>query len=199
MTAPARPGAWRPAVTARITRILVDVIEEIVFTDGVFTRRFQVVGGPSPALVVVLDAAARRTLLDDLLTQLGSSPAGSDTQDLRTFAELLEDSLVANPSHRFDHARFGTVTHDESRGVYFGHLGLGIDVVGTIRDDHGVLAFEQHIVPAQPGPFLALLPADTASLAAALTAYLRDNPGADQVWKQILDAAAQPAQPGPST
>lgn len=115
-------------------------------------------------------------------------------ESLRTFAELLQDSLVTENSHRFDKTRFGTVTHDETRGVYFGHLGLGIDV-GTVHDDHATLAFEQHVVLALPGLYLALLPADLASLAAALTTYLRSNADADPAWKQILSDAEAGAAP----
>lgn len=63
-------------VSAKITRVLVDIIEEIDFTDRLFTRRFQVVGGQTPPLVVVLDPAARRQLLGELLAQLGGPPPG---------------------------------------------------------------------------------------------------------------------------
>src|SRR5690349_17532385 len=96
------PGEWQGVVSAKIARVLVDVLEEVDCTGEVFTRRLQVIGGQTPALVVVLDAAARAQLLDELLAQLGSRTAGTNVASLRTFAELLQDSLVTDRSHRFD-------------------------------------------------------------------------------------------------
>lgn len=193
--APAGIPTWQGAVSARITRSTgVDTIEEIDYTDGLFTRRVHVIGGPTPPLVVVLDLAARQQLLGELRQELANPPAGTDIVALRTFTELLEDSVTTEGSDRFAEARFGRVTHDETRGVYFGHVGLGVDVVGTVRDDRGILSFEQHVVTMLRGSYRALSPADQASLTAALSRYLDNNNAADPGWRQILTDAQRGAQ-----
>jgi hypothetical protein len=63
----------------------------------------------------------------------------------------------------------------------FGHVGLGIDVVGTVRDMAGDLMLESHIGPRGHGPYRPLSPADQESLVAAL----ERASGLDPLWKQI--------------
>ena len=195
MSEPVKTGTWVGSVSARITRVNgIDTVEEIDFVDGQFTRRIRVVSGPTPPLLVVLNLAARQELLQELRAELAAPPvAGTDVGALRVFAELLEDSIQADPTARFSTARFGSVTHDETLGVYYGHLGLGVDVAGTVRDDRGVLSFEQHVITMAGGRFEALGPGDAASLAAALTAAL-DGGSAPAEWRPVRDDADKSAQ-----
>ncbi len=185
---------WQASVQARITRgVGVDQIEQIDYgAGGEFTQQIQTVGGPSFDHIVVLNDQERQQLMADLELELKSPPAGTDTVGLEVFVALLKDSLrsAPPPSNRFANARFGDVTRDESRGILFGHLGLGVDVTGTVRAARHVLTFEQHVVMLPPGQFRALSAADRASLAAALTAALPSlTPPADALWREILQDA----------
>jgi hypothetical protein len=178
-------GPWQATVTAQLSRGNgIDTVEEIEYTaNGEFTRQIRVVNGPSPLNIVVLNTAQCQQLLAELQGELTNPPAGTNVVGLRVFADLLEDSLATepSPSHLFDNAKFGTVTHDETRGVLFGHVGLGLDVVGTVRDMAGNLTLESHVVPRGHGPYRPLSPADRESLVAALD---KAN-GLDPLWKQI--------------
>jgi hypothetical protein len=170
----------------------VDQVEEIdTDGEGHFTRRVRVVNGPGPGVIVVLDAAALRKLLDELRAEVKAPPTGVDVAALEAFADLIEDALrTGPPSHRFDNARFGGVTKDESRGILYGHVGIGVDVIGTVRDQHHRLSFEQQLAVGPAGVYRPLSPADSASLAQALAA----NPPSDPLWQQIhQDAEAAAA------
>ncbi|MDQ6613949.1 MAG: hypothetical protein M3083_04185 [Actinomycetota bacterium] len=178
---------WQGTVHATLTRVNVDVVETIQYSDGLFTHRSQVVGGPSSQAIIDLNEQARRDLLSQLQAEVTSPPAGTDLEALNVFVDLLDASLLPPPSHRFDTARFGAITHDESTGTLFGHLVLGVDMAGTVHDYAHKLSFEQHLVVLPPGPFRRLSPADRASLARAL----RANPPPDPTWQQIVaDASA---------
>lgn len=176
---------FQASIQARLSRGGIDTIEEIDYDGGQFTRRFRVV--PGHGTTAVLNDEQLRQLLTELRTELRAAPAGTDVLGLEVFADLIEDALKGEPpaSTRFDQARFGSVTSDESRNVLFGHLAIGVDVVGTVRDTNHELSFEQHVAPLGPGPFRPLSPADRASLARALEA----SPPADQLWRSILQDA----------
>ena len=168
----------------------VDEIEEIDYENGGrFTRRVHVVGGPSPGVIEVLDDQALARLLADLRAELKNPPSGADRVGLEVFTDLIEGALATEPvSMRFDTARFGDVTKDETRHILYGHLALGVDVVGTVRDMDYELTFEQHVVVLPPGAYRPLSPADRHSLAKALEA----RPPADPLWQEILkDAQAK--------
>jgi hypothetical protein len=178
---------WHGTVQASITRVNVDVVETIQYGGGLFTRSNRVVGGPSSDAMVVLNDQQRQDLLAELQAEVAAPPAGTDVVPLRVFIDLLQASLQPPPSHRFDTARFGSVTHDESTGTLFGHMVLGVDMVGTVHDHAHQLTFEQHVVVLPPGPYAVLSAADRGSLAA----NLRARPPADTLWQQILaDASA---------
>jgi hypothetical protein len=184
---PSSPRPWQAAIQARLTRGGIDTIEEIDFDGGTFTRRFHVIGGPSPGAIAVLGDQELRQLLADLRAELQAAPAGVDLAGLEVFIDLIEDAVREEPpSNRFDGARFGAVSKDETRHVLYGHLGLGIDVAGTVRDVNHQLSFEQHVVVRPPGPYRPLSPADRASLVRALTAH----PPADPLWKLIQQDAS---------
>lgn len=178
---------WQGVVHASITRVRLDVVETVQFDHGVFTRSNRVVGGPSSQALLVLDDQARRDLLAELQAQVAWPPSGTDVEAIDVFVDLMEASLQAPPSHRFDSAHFGAITHDESTGTLFGHMGLGVDMAGTVHDHARELTFEQHVVVLPPGPFRSLSDADRASLAAAL----RARPPADPLWQQIPADAAR--------
>jgi hypothetical protein len=190
MVAQVQTRPWQATIRAQLTRgVGVDRIEEIdTDAEGRFTRRLRVVNGPGPGAIVVLDDARLRQLLGELRAEMAAPPSGIDVAGLEAFADLIEDALRCGPaSHLFDGARFGTVSFDESRGILYGHVGLGVDVIGTVRDQHHKLSFEQQLVVGPTGVYRPLSPADCASLAAALEA----NPPSDARWQEIrADAQA---------
>jgi len=190
-----RVGPWQATIQARLTRgVGVDRVEEIdTDGEGHFNRRLRVVGGPGPGVIVVLDTAALRKLREELQAEVTAPPPGVDVATVEAFKDLVEDALRAGPpSHRFDSARFGTITQDESRGILYGHISLGVDVMGTVRDEHHKLSFEQQLVTGPAGVYRPLPPADCASLAHALAA----NPPPDPFWERIReDAQARASSP----
>lgn len=158
-------------------------MEEVNYENGgQFTRRLRVAGGISPQNIQVLQDSDLQELLTALRAELQDGASGADRAGLKVFIDLIEDALDPQPaSIRFDIAHFETVTQDE-RGILFGHLVLGVDMVGTVRDVGGSLSYEQHVVVMQPGTYRPLSAADRASLATALTA----NPPTDALWQRIL-------------
>jgi hypothetical protein len=127
-----------------------------------------------------------RALLPSLEDELQHPPPGLDVFALTTFVHLLSQAVCESPSTRFDGARFGNITRDAGGGLV-GHVGLGVDVVGTIHDACGFVTFEQHPVPLQPGAFRPLSSADRASLAAALEKFIASaTPPADPLWGTLL-------------
>ena len=193
-TQPAPPTLrpWQASIQARLTRAAgIDRVEVIDFEhSGIFVRSTRIVGsGIGSDHVVVLGAAERAQLLAELQAELREPPAGTDVVGVRVFVDLLEDSINPAPpaSSRFDTARLGGITYDETRNILYGHLGLGIDVSGTVRDANHVIMFEQHPVMLPPGNYRPLSPADQASLQAAVTKYVR-GAGAQNVdlWKRLL-------------
>ena len=175
---------WQATVQARLIRgVGVDVVEEIA-TDGEghFTRRVGVVGGPGPGPIVILTQPQLRALMSELEDELASAPIGVDLAAIRAFIDLIADALAEGPpSHRFDNVRFGSVTKDETRGILYGHVVLGVDVIGTVRDDHQSFSYEQQVVVLPAGAYSPLSLPDIASLVQALT---RNRP-ADPLWGEI--------------
>jgi hypothetical protein len=195
-TANTQSRPWQASVQAHLERgVGVDQVEEIVYENGGrFTHRVRTVNGPGGE-TNVLERQQLEELLAVLQAELQSPPAGVDSVGLRVFIDLIEDTLSTEPpSHRFDNARFGAVTHDESRGIFYGHLGLGVDVAGTVRDARQVFSFEQHVVVLPPGRYRPLSPADQASLARAL----RANPPADPLWQNVLQDAEATTNAAPA-
>lgn len=178
------PRPWQATIQAGLTRAVgVDQVQEVDYqSDGQFTQRLRVVNGPEPQIIQVLQDDALEELLTTLRAELDEGPSGVDPVGLRVFIDLIEDALRTDPgSTRFDRARFGTVAQD-GRGILFGHLVLGVDVAGTVRDVGGSLSFEQHVVVMPAGAYRPLSAADRSSLAKALAA----NPPADPLWQRIL-------------
>jgi hypothetical protein len=154
---------------------------------GNFTLAVHLPGQVEPHHIIVLNQSMMQDLLDDLQEEALNPPPGLDTTLFQTFIYLLTQALNVQPSTRFNLARFGDIAEDAS-GTITGHLGLGIDVVGTVQDADGVITFEQHPVPLPPGPLQPLSPADAASLAAALDTYISTaNPPADPLWVQVAE------------
>lgn len=128
-----------------------------------------------------------RTLLEALRAQEQHPVAGLDLPVLRAFIHLLACEIENQPSTRFNNARFGDIAREAS-GVIVGHCGLGVDVVGTIRDEHGVITFEQHALPLPSGQFRPLSRADRASLANALKTFIDTaQPPANPLWVEVLE------------
>jgi hypothetical protein len=179
-----RPGPWQAIVQARLIRgVGADQIEEVAYDgEGRFTRRLRMATGPGPGVIVVLDRAQLRELLAELRNELGSPGPGVDTASVELFARLVEDAIRTEPpSRRFDGVRFGEIARDEARGVIYGHVMLGVDLVGTVRDERHLLSFEQQVVTGPAGAYRLLSPADCASLARALAAH----PPTDPLWQDV--------------
>jgi len=89
------------------------------------------------------------------------------------------------PSGRFDVVRFASVTRTPR--AILGTVGIGVDIVGTIRDVGGKITFSQHVVPRGPGVgFQRLSAADRASLARPLRTFVRTHPHASPLWSRLL-------------
>jgi hypothetical protein len=89
------------------------------------------------------------------------------------------------PSGRFDVVRFANVTHAPRAIV--ATLGIGVDIVGTVRDARGTITFSQHVVPRGPGiGFRRLSAPDRASLAKPLRTFVASHPHASPLWRQLL-------------
>lgn len=177
----ARP--WQATIQASLSRVVgVDQVEDIDYENGGrFTRRVRVAGGPEPQNVEVMQDDDLQKLLTALRAQLKDGTSDGDRVGVKVFIDLIEDALNTQPAIRFDIAHFETVTQDE-RGILFGHLVLGIDMVGTVRDVGGSLSYEQHVVVMEPGTYRTLSSADRASLAQALAAASPTEP----LWRRIL-------------
>jgi hypothetical protein len=179
---------WQATIEGQLVRAVgVDAVQEVDYSDGQFSRRLHIVGGPDLGPIVLLDAPARLALLADLQAELEAAPPGTDTTGLRVFIELLNQSLAQESSGRFTPARFGTV--DDEGAALYGHVVIGVDVVGTVRDAPGELSYEQHIIPLPPGRYQALSPADLTSLADSIDAAGPQDPR----WATISADARQAA------
>jgi hypothetical protein len=179
---------WQAVVHGSLVRAVgVDQVEEVNYDgEGRFTQRLRLVNGPGPGMSLVLDRAQLRVLLAELHAELAAPGPGIDRVSVDLFARLVEDALRTEPpSLRFDGVRFGAITRDEARGILYGHVTLGVDLVGTVRDERHLLSFEQRIVTGPVGVYRPLSPADAASLARAMAA----NPPADRLWQVIRQDA----------
>ncbi len=160
---------------------------EVVYDHGRFTisvRASQ--GGPTFGPRDLTDDEMR-ALLASLQQELKDPTVSVDVVALETFVGLLTRALRHHPSTRFDHVRFAEVVEDPS-GAIVGHMGIGIDMVGTVHDARRVITFEQHVVPGPPGEFRRLSGPDRASLAAALRTFIGSaDPPASPLWQRILE------------
>jgi hypothetical protein len=179
-----QPRPWQAVVQARLVRgVGADRVEEVDYDgEGRFMRRLRVTRGPGPGVTVVLDRAQLRQLLAQLRSELAVPAPGVDSVSVELFTCLVEDAVRREPpSNRFDGALFGEITRDEGRGILYGHVSLGVDLIGTVRDDRHHLSFEQQVVTGPAGAYRLLSPADCASLARALAV----NPPADPLWQEV--------------
>jgi hypothetical protein len=173
-------------------RLGIDQVAKILYelsnTGGRFFIDVHTVAPITPApLYRELSQEELQTLLATLQDEEQHPPSGLDESELETFIHLLSQALATQPSNRFNFIRFGEVVRDASDAIV-GHVGLGIDVVGTIHDANCDVTFEQHVVMLPPGPFQQLSAADKASLAAALDAYISNaQPPANPLWDQIAE------------
>jgi hypothetical protein len=184
---------WQAVVHGSLVRAVdVDQVEEVNYDgEGRFTQRLRLLNGPGPGMSLVLDTGQLRMLLAELLAELAAPSPGIDRVSVDLFARLVEDALRTEPqSHRFDGVRFGAIARDEARGILYGHVTMGADLVGTVRDERHLLSFEQRVVTGPVGVYRPLSPADAASLAQAMAA----NPPADQLW-QVIRQDAEAAIP----
>jgi hypothetical protein len=180
---------WQAVVHGSLVRAVgVDQIEEVNYDgEGHFIQRLRLLNGPGPGMSLVLDTPQLRMLLAELHAELAAPAPGIDRVSTDLFARLVEDALRTEPpSHRFDGVRFDAIARDEARGILYGHVTLGTDLVGTVRDERHLLSFEQRIVTGPVGVYRPLSPADAASLAQAMAA----NPPADPLWQVIRQDAA---------
>jgi hypothetical protein len=190
--APPTLRPWQASIQARLTRAAgSDQVDVVDFEhSGIFVRGTRIVGsGIGSDHMVVLGLAERAELLAELQSELQHPPAGTDIVGVQVFVDLLQDSInpAPPPSTRFDGARFGGITYDETRNILYGHLGLGVDVSGTVRDAKQLITFEQHPVMLPPGSYRPLSPADQASLAAAIAKYVATTAAQNaDLWKRML-------------
>ncbi len=166
-----------------------NLIDIITYSDGEFTLRFGPgrPGGGVPLVVRILQPRELAALLDALQDQVDHPPTDRnlDLVALRAFVEVLTQKVGPGASNRFENARFAEISKDAGGGIV-GHLGLGIDTVGTVHDAGGSVTFSFHVIIFPPGPFQPLSPPDLDSLVAALTTYLDDTPQADPLWRELL-------------
>jgi len=173
-------------------RLGIDQVAKILYelsnTGGRFFIDVHTIGPITPApLYRELSQEEMQTLLATLQAEEQDPPAGLDLTTLQTFIHLLSQAIGSQSSNRFNYISFGEVVRDTSNAIV-GHVGLGIDVVGTIHDAHCDVTFEQHVVMLPPGPFQHLSPADKASLAAAIEAFIsKAQPRANPLWEQLAD------------
>lgn len=155
-----------------------------------FELRWWFISGPRdvPTQVRQLDSEELATLLDKLNELLKSPPSTIDVEALEVFRNLVERQVVAAPGTILADVTFGQVTEEIFGGkiTFTGHIGLGVDVVGTIHMAAGIVTWEHHVVPLPPGPASPLTPSEREVLKTKLEAWLRDNPGG--AWKAILAA-----------
>ena len=139
----------------------------------------------SNTLLIQATPEQKKTLLEALRAEEHNPPSGLDVPVLRAFIHLLAQSVEDQPSTRFANARFGEIVQDMG-GAIVGHCTLGVDVVGTLHDTHGLVTFEQHVVPMPPGRFRHISTADRASLINALEDFIKVTPAASPLWSQVL-------------
>jgi hypothetical protein len=167
----------------------VDRTTEISYDEGAF--KIQVVGFPGPiGRDRDLTEDEKRALLSSLQEELESPPTGLDVLAARAFVDLLSRDLSRQTSTRFDNVRFGDIARDPT-GTILWHVGIPVDLEGTIRDRHGRVTFEQHVVPLPPGPYLALSRADRLSLASAVEKFISQANAQKRpiniLWEQVLN------------
>jgi hypothetical protein len=173
-------------------RLGIDQVAKILYelsnTGGRFFIDVHTIAPITPApLYRELSQEELQTLLATLQDEEQHPPAGLDLPALQTFIHLLSQAVGSQPSNRFNYISFGEVVRDTSDAIV-GHVGLGIDVVGTIHDANCDVTFEQHVVMLPPGPFQHLSAADKASLAAAIEAFIsKAQPQANPLWAQIAE------------
>jgi hypothetical protein len=132
-----------------------------------------------------------RQLATALAAQKHHLPRTLDPTAFHHFVHQVEVELAHQPSERFTEARFAAINRDAS-GAIVAHLGLGIDMVGTVHDRRAALSFEQHVVPMHPGRFQRLARADRLSLAAAIDAFIRTATSpVDPLWQQLAHDASR--------
>ncbi len=163
----------------------VDQAITVSYADGKFTADTHVLGGPL-GQVLLLDASQQKALLHALKEELHHPPHGVDVAVLQCFIHLLSGSVHRQPSQLFNDVRFGDIAKD-AKGVITAHVGVGVDVVGTITADGALISYEQHPVPLKGGTPHPLSPSDRASLAAALTKYIAGaQPPANPLFGELL-------------
>lgn len=179
----------------------IDEVAEILAepgTDGVihFFISQHIITSIVPApLYRELTGDELRTLLGALKKEEQHLPATLDGGVFRLFVHQLAYKIEHRPSTRFNEARFGAIVRTDS-GAIVGHLGLGVDVVGTVHDTRHSISVETHVVPLHPGRFRRLSEGDRESLAAALAGAIKSEaPTLDPLWQQVLqDLSARAAR-----
>ena len=160
---------------------------EIRYDHGQFLISTRASQGGLTTLPRALTADELRTLLSALQQEQQHPPASLDLTALEIGIHLLAQAVAHHVSKRLDNARFADITRDTS-GAIMAHLGLGVDMVGTVHDARETITFEQHVVPLPPSPFRHLSAADRASLAAALSQFIATAPSpVDPLWQQLLE------------
>lgn len=164
------------------------ILYELSNTGGHFFIDVYTLAPVTPApLYRELSQDEMQTLLATLQAEEQNPPAGLDVAVLETFIHLLSLAVGNQTSTRFNYVRFGEIAKDAS-GAIVGHLGLGVDVVGTIHDANCDITFEQHVVMLPPGPFRHLSAAERASLADSLDAFIASaQPRANPLWDQVAE------------
>jgi len=157
----------------------------IRYEAGRFTISTWVHSGPTsvPRDMTEEEIATLHAALDG---QSKQTVPGVDLEALETFTHYLAEAAAsAQPSNRFDQARFGQI-HKDHAGTLIGSMGIGVDVAGLVHDAHGSVSVATYVVTMKPGPFLPLSKADQASLVRALEKAMSKTPPPDPLWGDVL-------------
>ena len=98
-----------------------NLIDVITYSEGEFTRRFAPgkPGGVAPTIVEVLGPRQLSALLDALHDEVDHPLTDHDLDlaALRAFVEVLAHKVGTAASHRFEQARFASISKDARGGI----------------------------------------------------------------------------------
>jgi hypothetical protein len=162
----------------------VDMVVIVEDDHGRVTWGQHPVNGPAPKMNNL--SVADRASLSESLDKYMKAHANADPLWKQLYHDVTPTMLPPpEPAHSvFKTIRLGSIGIEASGGT-------GVDMVITIRaDEKGELSYAEHpVMGPAPAKFQPLTPQDKQALAEAIEAFLKKNPGADQLWKRLLGDA----------